>query len=139
MRSSDPWQETFRYDTPLCLQIQYPKFSLFLFTQQYAACFVRNTWMVGGARGVIFSRWYLSFSMNITNHIIYNTGSFLVGRVFADGPGDSGSIPGHVLPNTFKMVLDTSLQNTQQYKVRIKGKMKQSNERGCALPFTSVL
>ena len=42
----------------------------------------------------------------------------LVGRVFASGPGDLGSIPGHVMPKTLKMVLDTSLQ----YKVRIKGK-----------------
>ena len=32
----------------------------------------------------------------------------LVGRVFANGPGDHGSIPGHVIPKTLKMVLDTS-------------------------------
>ena len=43
----------------------------------------------------------------------------LVGRVFANGPGDRDSIPGHVIPKTLKMVLDTSLLNTQQYKVRI--------------------
>ena len=36
------------------------------------------------------------------------------------------------------MVLDTSLFNTQQYKVRIKGKMKQSRERSSASPSTSV-
>ena len=30
------------------------------------------------------------------------------------------------------MVLVTSLLNTQQYKVRIKGKMKQSRERSSA-------
>ena len=30
------------------------------------------------------------------------------------------------------MVLDTSLFNTQQYKVRIKGKMEQSRERSSA-------
>ena len=40
-----------------------------------------------------------------------------VGRLFADGPGDLGSIPGHVIPKTLKVVLDTSLFNTQQYKV----------------------
>ena len=45
-----------------------------------------------------------------------------VGRVFADGSGDLGPIPGRVIPKTFKMVLDTSLLNIQQYKVRIKGK-----------------
>ena len=61
-----------------------------------------------------------------------------VGRVFANGPGDVGSIPGRVLPTTLKMVLDTSLLNTQQYKVSIKGKVEQSSERNSALPYTSV-
>ena len=46
----------------------------------------------------------------------------LVGRVFARGPGDLGSIPGCVIPKTLKMVLYTPLLNTQQYKVRIKRK-----------------
>ena len=45
----------------------------------------------------------------------------LVGRVFANGPEDLGSILGRVIPTTLKMVLYTSLLNTQQYKVRIKG------------------
>ena len=36
------------------------------------------------------------------------------------------------------MALDTSLVNTQQYKVRIKGKVEESRERSKALPFTSV-
>ena len=35
-----------------------------------------------------------------------------VGRVFANGPADLGSIPGCVIPKTLKMVLDTSLLNT---------------------------
>ena len=48
------------------------------------------------------------------------------------------TIPGRVIPKTFKMVLDTSLLNTQQYKVRIKGKVKQSRERSSALPYASV-
>ena len=62
----------------------------------------------------------------------------LVGRVFANGPGDRGSIPGRVIPKTLKMVLDTALLNTQHYKVRIKGKVEQSRERGSALLYTSV-
>ena len=62
----------------------------------------------------------------------------LVGRVFANGPGDLVSILGCVMPKTLKMVLDTSLLNTQQYKVRIKGKVEQSWERSSALPYTSV-
>ena len=49
----------------------------------------------------------------------------LVGRVFANGPGDQGSIPGRVIPKTLKMLLDSSLLNTQQYKERIKGIMEQ--------------
>ena len=49
-------------------------------------------------------------------------------RVFANGPGDLGSIPGRVIPKTQKMVLDTSLLNTQHYKVRIKGKVEQFRE-----------
>ena len=46
--------------------------------------------------------------------------------MFAKDQGDLGSIPGRVIPNTLKMVLDTSLLNTQQYHVRIKG-VKWSN------------
>ena len=42
--------------------------------------------------------------------------------MFANGPGDLGSIPGRVIPKTQKMVLDASLFNTQHYKVRIKVK-----------------
>ena len=33
----------------------------------------------------------------------------LVDRVFANGPGNLGSIPGCIIPKTLKMVLDTSL------------------------------
>ena len=62
----------------------------------------------------------------------------LKGRVFANGLGDQGSIPGRVIPKALKMVLDTSLLNTQQYRVRIKGKVEQSWERSSALPYTSV-
>ena len=48
--------------------------------------------------------------------------------VFANGPGDRGSIQGRVISKTQKMVLDATLLNTQHYKVRIKGKVKQSRE-----------
>ena len=54
------------------------------------------------------------------------------------GPGDQGSIPGRVIPKTLKMVLDTSLLSTQQYNVRIKGKVEQSRERSSTFPYTSV-
>ena len=62
----------------------------------------------------------------------------LVGRVFASGLGDLGSIPGCVIPKTLKMVLDTSLLNTQQYKLRIEGRVEQSRERSSAVPYTST-
>ena len=54
-------------------------------------------------------------------------------RVFANDPGDLGSIPGRVIPKTQKMVLDAALLNTQHYKVRIKSKVEQSRERSSAL------
>ncbi len=47
----------------------------------------------------------------------------LMGRVFTNGPGDLGSIPGRIIPKTLKVVLDTFLLNTQQYKVCFKGKL----------------
>ena len=62
----------------------------------------------------------------------------LVSRVFTNDPGDWGSIPGCVIPKTLKMVLDTSLLNTRQYKVHIKGKVEQSRESSSSLPYTSV-
>ena len=71
-------------------------------------------------------------------HSFFNRLIGLVCRVFAKGPGDLGSIPGHVIPKTLKMVLDASLLNTKQYKVRIKSKVKQSRERSSTLPYSSV-
>ena len=62
----------------------------------------------------------------------------LVGKVFTNDPEDLSWIPGHVIPKTLKMVLDTSSLNTQQYKVRIKGQVYQSRERSSALLYTSV-
>ena len=54
-----------------------------------------------------------------------------MGRVFINGPGHLASIP------DLKMVLDASLLNTQQYKVRIKAKVEKSRERNGALPYIS--
>ena len=63
---------------------------------------------------------------------------FMAVRVFANGPGDLGSIPGRVIPKTLKMELDTTLLNTQHYKVQFKGKVEQSREWSSALPYTLV-
>ena len=62
----------------------------------------------------------------------------LEGRVFANGLGDLGSILGRLIPKTLKLLLDTSRLNTQQYKVRIKGKVEQSREKCSTLPYTLV-
>ena len=45
--------------------------------------------------------------------------------MFANGPGDCGSIPGRVIPKTQKVVLDSAFVNTQHYKVCFKGKVEQ--------------
>ena len=68
----------------------------------------------------------LQFFLSVSKSIVVIIKMFygLVGRVFANGSGDLGSIPGRVIPKTLKMVLDTSLPNTQQYKVRTKGKVE---------------
>ena len=75
-------------------------------------------------------------NMRSTRLLIINRLIGLVGRVFVNGPGDLCSVPGRIIPKNLKIVLDTSLLNTQQYKVRIKGKVEQSRERSSALPYT---
>ena len=69
---------------------------------------------------------------------IFNKLIGLVGRVCANSPGNLGSNPGRIIWKTLKMVLGTSLRNTQQYKVCIKGKVEWSRERSSALPCTSL-
>ena len=59
-------------------------------------------------------------------------------RVFANDPGDLGSIPGWVIPKTQKIVLGASLLNNQHYKLKIKGKVEQSRESSSALSYTLV-
>ena len=52
-------------------------------------------------------------------------------RVFANGPGHLGSIPGWVIPKTQKMVLDASLH----YKVKVE----QSREKSSAPQHLGVV
>ena len=63
----------------------------------------------------------------------------LMSRVFANGPGDRGSIPDQVIPKTQKIQLDAALLNSRHYKVRIKSKVEQSKEWSSALTYTSLL
>ena len=60
-------------------------------------------------------------------------------RVFENGPGRLGSIPGRVIHKTQKIVLNVTLHNTQHYKVRIKGEVEQSKEKSNTLPYALVL
>ena len=104
-----------------------------------------------------------------------------MGRVFANGPGELGSIPGRVIQKDFKKwylippcltlsniryisrvvkqsrggcysfpwiaplypwyvpYIDTSLLNTQQYKVHIKGKVEQSRGGCYSFPWIAPL
>ena len=59
----------------------------------------------------------LSYEFLCPFYFILNRLIGWVGRVFINSPGDLGSTPGRIIPKTLKMVLDTSLLNTQQYKV----------------------
>ena len=52
--------------------------------------------------------------------------NWLASRVFPNGLGDRGSIPGQVKSKIQKMQLDTALLNTQHHKVQINGKVEQS-------------
>ena len=73
---------------------------------------------------------FIFFIIQINND--YNFFNRLIGpvvRVFTNDPGDPGSIPGHVIPKTLKMVLDTYLLNTQQYKVLSRVKWKNPGKR----------
>ena len=73
--------------------------------------------------------------ISVKQHIYIYIYHWLCGRVFANGPGDCSLISGRVTPKSQKVVLDTSLLNTQHYKVRIKGKVEQLG-KGVALSPT---
>ena len=81
------------------------------------------------------------FLENVSSILCLNYGCvspahWLSGIVFANDLGDRGSISGQVIPKTQKVVLDTSLLNTQYYKIRFKDKMEQSRDSSSTLPYT---
>ena len=107
---------------------------IFMHISEYAYIYI-YTYAYMHKHICIYTHIYIYMHIHICIHIyiyiyiyIYNRFIALVGRVFANSPGDLCSIPGHVIPKSFKMVLDTSLLNSQLYKVRIKGKVEQSRE-----------
>ena len=83
-----------------------------------------------------FTLWSAGTAMSTIQQVLffidYHWLIGLVGRVFANGPEDLGSIPGRVIPKALKMVLDTALLNTQQYKVQPR--VKWSNPRKRVAP-----
>ena len=81
------------------------------------------TWFSLSSFLTVNTHTYTQRKKNIYTHTNINTQSIvLMGKVFANGLGDWGSIPDQVISKTQKMVLDTSLLNTQHNKVRIKCK-----------------
>ena len=74
-----------------------------------------------------------------------NTNLFLdqhigvMGRVFAYGHGDKSSIAGRVISKTQKVLLFTTLFNTQHYEVRIEGEVELTREMRSTLPYILVL
>ena len=119
---------------------------LVLFLTQLCLCHL------SGVRPLAWSFTISSFALNVwgtTLSILIMVASILqewflwfypiiVGRLFANGQEDLGSIEGHVIPKTLKMIIDAFLLNNQQYKVRIKGKVAQSKERSSARPYLSM-
>ena len=61
----------------------------------------------------------------------------LVGRAFANGPGDRGSIPGRVIPKTYKWYLipPCFILSNIRYVSRVKGS---DQGKGVAPPYTSM-
>ena len=90
---------------------------------------LRKSWLLQGL--ICFNSYIWLCVNNYINRLIA-----LEGRVFVNGLGDRCSIPGYIISKTLKMILDTSLLNTQQYNVRMKGKVEQSWGRSSALPYT---
>ena len=81
---------------------------------------------------IVFDKTYLDNNLP-PKYTLFNIRLIgLVGRVFTNGPGDLGSIPGRVLPKTLKMVLDISLLNT--YVSRVK---RSNPGKGVAPSLTS--
>ena len=67
---------------------------------------------------------YICMHINVNIYI-------LVDRVFANEPGNWGSILSRVIPKTKILVLYFSLLDTQHYKVRIKGKWSNPGKGVC--------
>ena len=84
-------------------------------------------------QGDIFDQMHLCLDWRL-GHMLHSIDQMV--RVFANSPRDHSLIPGRVIPKTKKMVLDATLLNTHDYKVRIKGKW--SNPGNGVSPSTTL-
>ena len=80
----------------------------------------------------------LHFYTRISSELYICADIGMMVKAFAYDPGDLSSIPGRVIPNTQKIVLDVFLFNTQHYKVRIKVKWSNPGKGVSALPYTLI-
>ena len=113
--------------SPLLLysRLSFPAFKIFYLRKQViknVAYRNINTWTVWICLSMVkIHHKSLTYFCGIGKKTLNCTGSLAKWvEGLPNGPGDLGSIPGHGIPKTLKMVLDTSLLNTWRYKVRIK-------------------
>ena len=136
------FQDLFNITCSILVQLQSSFFSIRLASIQVVHPYIYGyNHSLEKNRFILLERsdFYMTGSLSIAVHALLHIDViFPAVRVFANGPGDLGSIPGRVIPKTLKMVLDTTLLNTQHYKVRFKGKVEQSWEWSSALPYTLV-
>ena len=93
--------------------------------------YISNIFMKG--MNLSFPALYLQFMKYLDYLMTGIPWGWIMSRAFANRLGDWGSVSGRVIPKTKKTVLDDALLSTQHYKVRIKGKVKQSLEWSSAL------
>ena len=77
-------------------------------------------------------------SSSLFKNVIYKMCLEIMYLIYMYKKDLTGSLAGLVIPKTQKMVLDTSLPNTQHYKIQIKSKVEQSRGRSSTLPYTLV-
>ena len=60
----------------------------------------------------IYLDYFLSLSLSLSIYIYIYEAIALMSRVFANSPGDQGSIPGRIISKSQKMVLDAAFLTT---------------------------
>ena len=89
-------------------------------------------------RWINVKRWKFSIKIGIDSFVVPFQYKQYFDSSIRQWSGRPGFNPRSHHTKDFKNGINTSLLNTQQYKVHIKGKVEQSWERSSALPYTSV-